>query len=154
MADQTITYPKVMPPMALLGGILLMLVLHFAFLVIQIAPNFWKLLGLLPLMLGLTLSFAAERQFRQVGTTVHPSGRTSQLVTDGFYRYSRNPMYLGMVLTLSAVALLLGSLMPFGVIALFIWWISTQFIRQEEDMLASQFGEDWLEYKARVRRWI
>jgi protein-S-isoprenylcysteine O-methyltransferase Ste14 len=152
--DQTTTYPKVMPPMGMLGGILLMLILHFVFPIIQIVPTFWKLLGFLPLMLGLALSFAAERQFRQVGTTVHPSGETSQLVTDGYYRYSRNPMYLGMGLTLLGVALLLGSLMPFGVIALFTWWIKTQFIRREEDMLATQFGNDWLEYKARVRRWI
>jgi protein-S-isoprenylcysteine O-methyltransferase Ste14 len=135
-------------------GVLLMLILHFVFPIVQIVPAFGRLIGLLPLGVGLALSFMAERQFVQVGTTVHPTGVTSQLVTDGFYRFSRNPMYLGMVLALLGVALLLGSLMPFGVILLFLWWIGSQFIRREEDMLATQFGNDWLEYKARVRRWI
>jgi protein-S-isoprenylcysteine O-methyltransferase Ste14 len=151
---QPITYPKVMPPMALLCGILLMLALHFTFPVIQIALNDWRLLGLSPLVFGLIISYAAERHFRQAGTTVNPSGKTSQLVTDGFFRYSRNPMYLGMVLILLGVAWILGSLTPFGVIPLFIWWIGTQFIHREEDSLATQFGDDWLEYKSKVRRWV
>ena len=135
-------------------GVLLMLALHFMFPIVQIVPAFGRLIGLLPLGAGLVISFMAERQFIQVGTSVNPTGATNQLVTDGFYRYSRNPMYLGMALALVGVALLLGSLTPFGVIPLFQWWISTQFIRREEQRLATQFGQDWLEYKARVRRWI
>ena len=135
-------------------GVLLMLALHFVFPIMQIVPALGRLIGLLPLGIGLALSFVAERQFVQVGTTVRPMGVTSQLVTDGIYRYTRNPMYLGMVLALLGVAMLLGSLTPFGVIPLFMWWISSQFIRREEAKLATQFGQDWLEYKARVRRWI
>jgi len=105
-------------------------------------------------VLGVAISYAAERQFIQMGTTVHPSGVTNQLVTEGFYHYSRNPMYLGMVLALLGVALLLSSLTPFGVIPPFTWWIRSQFIRREEQRLATQFGQDWLEYKAQVRGWI
>jgi protein-S-isoprenylcysteine O-methyltransferase Ste14 len=138
----------------MLIGVLLMLILHFGFPGWQIVPTFGRLIGLLPLAIGLAISYAAERQFIQVGTTVHPSGETCQLVTDGIYHYSRNPMYLGMTLTLLGVAMLLGTLTPLVVIPLFIGWIKRQFIRQEEQMLATQFGEDWLEYKAQVRRWI
>jgi protein-S-isoprenylcysteine O-methyltransferase Ste14 len=148
------TYPKMMPPMWTLIGVLLMLSLHFMFSITQVVPTFWRLLGLFPIVLGLALSYAAERQFRQIGTTVHPSGETSKLVTNGLYRFSRNPMYLGMALVLLGVAFLLGSLTPFGVIPLFLWWISSQFIPREEHTLSTQFGNDWLEYKAQVRRWI
>ena len=154
MMKSTTKNPKIMPPTWMLIGLLLMLGLHFGFPVLQIVSNFWRLLGLLPLAMGITISYAAERQFIQVRTTVHPFDETSQLVTNGFYSYSRNPMYFGMALSLLGVALMLGSLMPFGVIPLFLWLINIRFIHREEKMLATQFGQDWLEYKAQVRRWI
>ncbi len=147
-------YPKILPPTALLVVVLLMVALNFLFPLMHIVPGFWRLLGILPLGLGLAISYAAENQFRQVDTTVNPFKESSQLVTDGLYRFSRNPMYLGMALILVGSAFLLGSLMPFSMIALFVGWIHIQFIRHEEEMLSTQFGQDWLEYKVRVRRWI
>ena len=152
--NKAITIPKIMPPLGLLIAVLSMLGLHFLSPGTQVLPGFWPLLGLVPLGLGLVLSYAAENQFRQAGTTVQPFEESNQLVMDGLYRYSRNPMYLGMALILFGVALLLGSLTPFGVIGLFVIWIHFQFIRHEERMLFTQFGQDWLEYKAKVRCWI
>lgn len=108
----------------------------------------------MPLILGIIVSYMAEGQFRQAGTTVQPFKTSSFLVTDGLYRFSRNPMYLGMVLILGGVALLLGSLTPIGVLSLFPVMINYQFIRRQEQMLTTQFGQDWLEYKTQVRRWI
>lgn len=131
-----------------------MLGFHFLFPITQIVPGLWRFLGLLPLGLGLAISYAAENQFQQAGTTVNPFKESSRLVTDGWYRFSRNSMYLGMALVLVGVGLLLGSLTPFGVIVIFVGWIDIQFIRREEKMLSTQFEQDWLEYKARVRRWI
>jgi protein-S-isoprenylcysteine O-methyltransferase Ste14 len=152
--NKTISFPKILPPTLLFIAVLLMLALHLLFPVTQIVPVFWRLLGVLPLGLGLAISYMAEKQFHQAGTTVQPSDVPSCLVTDGLFRFSRNPMYLGMVLILLGVALLLGSLTPLWVIAFFVGWIHSQFIRHEEEMLFAQFGQDWLEYKARVRRWI
>jgi len=152
--NETKPYPNIMPPTILLGAVLLMLGLHFLFPIVQLVPAFGRLIGLLPLLVGLALNLVAERQFVRAGTTVNPAGKMSQLVTDRLYRYSRNPMYLGMALILLGVALLSGSLTPFGVIPLFTWWVGSQFIRREEASLATQFGQDWLEYKAQVRRWI
>jgi protein-S-isoprenylcysteine O-methyltransferase Ste14 len=148
------TRPKILPPTGMLVALLLMLALHFGFPVWQNLPIVIRLVGFLPLGLGVYLSYAAERAFHQAGTTVQPFDKSSVLVTDGLFRLSRNPMYLGMVLVLLGVALLLGSLAPFGIIPIFSGWINMQFIRPEESMLASQFGQDWLEYKKRVRRWI
>lgn len=152
--NKTTTYLKVLPPTYLLVAVLLMLVLHFVLPIIQAVPGLWRLSGLLPLIAGIAISYLAERQFLRAGTTVRPFQESKAFVTDGLYRFSRNPMYLGMVLVLLGVALLLGSLTPFGLIPLFIWWTGNQFIRREERMLATQFGQDWLEYKAQVRRWI
>ena len=154
MNQTTIIYPKILPPTYLLGSILLMLGLHFLFPISQLMSGLWRLIGILPLVLGIVISYAAEKQFHKVGTTVHPFEDSSQLVTDGLFRFSRNPMYLGMVLILLGVAFLLGSLTPFGVVPLFWLWIDIQFIRREEQMLDTHFGRDWLEYKTQVRRWI
>lgn len=152
--NKTISFPKILPPTLLLAALLLMIALHLLFPIMQVVPVFWRLLGIFPLGLGLVVSYKAEKQFHQAGTTVQPFEGSSCLVTEGLYRFSRNPMYLGMVLILLGVALLLGSLTPLWVIAFFIGWIHIRFIRHEEEMLFAQFGLDWLEYKARVRRWI
>jgi protein-S-isoprenylcysteine O-methyltransferase Ste14 len=152
--NKAITIPKIMPPLGLLIAVLSMLGLHYLYPVTQVVPRFWPLFGLFPLGLGLALSYAAENQFRRASTTVQPFEESSQLVVDGLYCYSRNPMYLGMALILLGVAFLLGSLTPFGMIVLFVIWIHFQFIRREERMLFTQFGQDWLEYKEKVRCWI
>ena len=148
------SYLKILPPTWLLIALLLMLGLHFGLPVAQILPVPWILLGLVPLFAGIIISTLAERDFQRAKTTIHPFKIPSNLVTTGFFRLSRNPMYLGFVFILTGVATLLGSLTPFGVILLFIWWITTQFIHIEEQNMAAQFGSDWLEYKAQVRRWI
>jgi protein-S-isoprenylcysteine O-methyltransferase Ste14 len=145
---------KILPPTGLLITVLLSVGAHFLLSGLQIVPGFWRLLGIIPLILGLIISYIAEKQFHQVGTTVKPFKESNQLVVDGLYHYSRHPMYLGMVLILLGVALLLGSLPPFLVAAFFIGWLEIQFIRREEAMLFTQFGQDWLEYKAHVRRWF
>ena len=152
--NKTISFPKILPPTLLFAAVLLMIALHLLFPVMQIVPVFWRLLGVFPLGLGLAVSYIAEKQFRQAGTTVQPFEGSSYLVTDGLYRFSRNPMYLGMVLMLLGVAYLLGSLTPMWVIAFFAGWVHIQYIRREEEMLFAQFGQDWLEYKAKVRCWI
>ena len=63
-------------------------------------------------------------------------------------------MYLGMVLMLVGVAILLGTGSPFLVVPVFMWLMTVRFIRVEETMLERVFGETFLEYKRRVRRWL
>ena len=151
---KAITYPKILPPTLLLVSLMLMFGLHFLFPAVQMLPALGNLAGLFPFGLGILINIVADRQFKQAKTTVKPFEESNELVTTGLYRFSRNPMYLGMVLILLGLAILLGSLTPFSVLTVFVWWIDVQFIRHEEQMLATQFGQDWLEYKAQVRRWI
>jgi protein-S-isoprenylcysteine O-methyltransferase Ste14 len=76
------------------------------------------------------------------------------LVVGGFYRYTRNPMYLGMVTALLGVAILLGTLSAFLPIPIFVWIIQKQFIEGEERFLEEIFGGQYLAYKGKVRRWL
>jgi len=112
-----------------------------------------ELLGVVPIILGITLAAWAGRRFSRHGTTYEPFRPSAALVTDGPYRFTRNPMYLGMVITLLGIAVGLGSLTPLLVVPVFVAWIEHGFIRPEERMLTDRFGDDYIAYLRRVRRW-
>ncbi len=131
-----------------------MLALYFIVPVAVIIPPPWSLLGIVPLVLGVIVSMIAEGAFHKVGTTVRPYEISAVLVTTGLYRISRNPMYAGMVLTLTGVAIILGTLSPFLPAIGFAAFIDGKFIRVEEQMLVARFGDEWRAYAARTRRWI
>jgi protein-S-isoprenylcysteine O-methyltransferase Ste14 len=106
------------------------------------------------MVLGLTLVVAAATQFRRAGTPIHAFEQPTTLVTHGLYRYSRNPIYLGMIVLLTGVAVLLGSLSPFAAIPLFAVTIARRFIVSEESRLSAAFGDAYRQYLARTRRWL
>jgi len=94
--------------------------------------------------------------FRHARTTVNPMKpeAASSLVTSGVYRFTRNPMYLGLCLVLVAWALFLSSPSAFLGPILFIFYINRFQIAPEETALSAIFGEEFAAYKAKVRRWI
>jgi protein-S-isoprenylcysteine O-methyltransferase Ste14 len=145
---------KVLPPTYLLVALVLILVLHFTLPVFKIVPMPWNLLGIVPLALGIALNLVADKAFHQAQTTVKPFEESTALVTTGVFRLTRNPMYLGYLLILLGVALIVGSATPYVVIAVFALLMDRTFIRVEEQMLEKQFGQVWLEYANRVRRWL
>jgi protein-S-isoprenylcysteine O-methyltransferase Ste14 len=75
-------------------------------------------------------------------------------VTNGWFRYTRNPMYLGIVLGCVGLAILLGSLGAWLPLPEFILILRVRFIRGEEALLEDTFGEEYLRYKSKVRRWL
>jgi protein-S-isoprenylcysteine O-methyltransferase Ste14 len=145
---------KIMPTMYLLIAIVAMAVVHFLVPVIQVISMPWIILGIIPIAGGVALNLIADGAFRRVKTTVKPFQESTTLVTSGTYRISRNPMYLGFALILLGIAIILGSLAPFVILLVFCILIDRVFIRVEERMLEDKFGQAWLEYKARVRRWV
>jgi protein-S-isoprenylcysteine O-methyltransferase Ste14 len=143
-----------LPPAFLLISILTMTALHFLAPVSRFIALPWSLLGLVALACGILINVVADRAFRRAGTTVKPLEDSAALITSGVYRFSRHPMYLGLVLILVGIAILLGSLTPFLVILAFAFLLDRRFIVVEEQMLEQRFGQRWVEYKAGVRRWI
>lgn len=79
---------------------------------------------------------------------------SSKIVTSGLYRFSRNPMYVGLLVVLLGYAIWLGGITPFLMLPLFIFLITTQQIIPEEEILENKFGQEYLDYKMRVRRWL
>ncbi len=145
---------KIMPPTWLLIAIIAMLILHFLLPIAKIIPTIWNFTGFVFLVSGITLNLIADRAFQRIGTTVKPYQESSNLVTSGVFKISRNPMYLGMVLILIGIAVLLRTLSPLLVVIPFASLIDQIYIRVEEQMLIKKFGTKWQAYKAKTRRWL
>jgi protein-S-isoprenylcysteine O-methyltransferase Ste14 len=145
---------RILPPVYFLAAIVLMAALDRW---LPLARPFHPLLtylGWLLLVLALAVAVAVAWRFKRAGTTIKPFQRSSALVTDGLFAYSRNPIYLGMVVGLLGIFLALGSLGPLLVVPPFVYIIQTRFIAVEERMLEDAFGEAYLDYCRRVRRWL
>ena len=94
--------------------------------------------------------------FVRAGTTLNPTapGRSSHLVCCGIFRLTRNPMYLGTLLALLALAALLSSAFSLILVAAFVVYIDRFQIAPEERVLSAHFGPAYQAYASRVRRWI
>ena len=145
---------RVLPPAYFLLTILVMLGLHFLLPVSRLIHAPYTYLGVFPIGLGVTIAVSCMRLFKRANTAIRPFEESSALVTLGFYRYSRNPMYLSMVLALLGVGVVLGSLSPLLAVPPFILIIQQRFIRAEEAALREKFGSQYTDYRARVRRWM
>lgn len=113
-----------------------------------------RILGWSLLVGGLFLAGWFFRALRSAGTPVDPREPTSNLVTDGPYRYTRNPGYLSMALIYAGISSRTNSLWSILLLPVALLVIRYGVIEREERYLERVFGEEYLSYKARVRRWI
>lgn len=113
-----------------------------------------QLSGFAWIMLGMLIMMAAVRQLNLHKTTVHPDGITTAIVTQGIFKYSRNPIYVSFTLLYLGIMLLVNSLM--GILFLLPLLIITQkgIVEREEKYLTKKFGEEYTNYKSQVRRWF
>lgn len=145
---------KVVPPVYFLLCLLLMFTLHRLWPIAHIIPAPYSYLGVVLIGLGMWIIGHSVRSFSRAGTPVIPFEPSTALVTGGAYSYTRNPMYVGMVLILSGSATLFGTVGAWLPIPFFVWVIRSRFILGEERFLEDIFGEQYLAYKRRVRRWL
>jgi len=105
---------------------------------------------------ALAVDISAILLFRKNQTTVNPlqKGQAKHLVVEGVYQFTRNPMYLGMVLFLLAWFAYLNTLLPALGIIVFVSYITRFQVIPEERALKEAFGEDFVSYMSRVRRWL
>ena len=114
----------------------------------------WGWLGLVLMGAAFFLTKWAKDMFADAGTNVNPQKPALAIVTDGPFQHTRNPMYVSFLLLYAGLALLSGS--PWMLLLLFplFYILDQKVITPEEEYLAEKFGEEYTDYKARVRRWI
>ena len=118
-------------------------------------PNI-EIIGGLILLLGVVTAVLATLLFKKDKTTVNPRDpeKTTTLVTNGIFSITRNPMYLGLFLSISSTVLFFGSWFGIIILIFFLWYITKFQIIPEEEAMEKLFGNKYDEYRQNVRRWI
>ncbi|MEQ9463923.1 MAG: isoprenylcysteine carboxylmethyltransferase family protein [Haliea sp.] len=142
------------PPMWLVFGILAIFALNEFYPGVRFTSLASQLLGGVILVVGLALLVVAGGLFKRAGTDLIPFRNVSALVTGGVYRFTRNPMYLGMAAILLGVAVTVGATTSLLIPPLFMVIIEWRYIRPEETLLQGLFPEEFPSYCQRVRRWL
>ncbi len=144
----------VIPPYLFLVCVILMIILRLTIVLVMIIPTPFNYFGILLMILGLAITIQVSRTFERINTEIHTFKTPKRMITSGLFRVSRNPIYLGFVISLIGLWIFLGSLFPLlGCIA-FIILCDKWYIPFEEENLEHLFGKDYLIYKTKVRRWI
>jgi protein-S-isoprenylcysteine O-methyltransferase Ste14 len=146
--------PMVHPPIVALMFIVIAYFLGRFVPLPFVAPVILRNVGLFMTFVGFLLGVGAFIEFRKARTTLDPHGSAKQLVTSGIYRFTRNPIYLGLLLMVIGLPLNSGlywgvAMAPFDMIAM-----TRLVIEREEMYLEKKFKNAYTSYKSRVRRWL
>ncbi len=142
------------PPLIYLGSLLLGLLLNRKFAAPFLPRGMRRLLGWPLLGGGVLLAGWFFRTMRRFDTPVDPREPVSSLVTSGPFRYTRNPAYLAFTMVYAGIASLANALWAILLLFPTLLVMRRGVIEREERYLEREFGEEYLRYKARVRRWI
>src|SRR5215213_2122736 len=145
-----IAHPPLIYAGAFLAGLLANRRFHLPFLPRPLA----RMLGWLLLASGLAVGLFGVREMRRAETNVDPYKPATAIVTEGPYRFTRNPLYLSMTMIYGGVSALANALPPVLLLPFVLHLMRRGVIEREERYLERKFGDEYLDYKARVRRWI
>lgn len=145
----------VAPPPLLFGGILMLGLTINRFLPVPFMPRGTaRLAGGFLGIAGLLLGGSAIREMRRAGTSPLPQKPTTAVVQTGPYSLSRNPIYLAMSMTYAGITTFANALWPLLFLPAVLFEISRDMVEREEHYLELRFGEEYRQYRARVRPWI
>jgi len=115
-----------------------------------------SLISIFILSIGILILLNPVLKFKKSKTTINPIkfNKVNKLVTSGIYKYSRNPMYLGLLMIVISSSIFYLNIFSILTPLFFYLWINRFQIKREEVFLTEKFGEDYLSYKKKTRRWI
>ena len=142
------------PPLIVAAGLVTGLALDSRFVDPRLNTSWLVVGGLACVASGVLLGIAALGLFRRVRTKPEPWKPASSLVTTGVYRFTRNPMYLGMMLLHAGVALIAGNQWTAAAIVPVFLILNFYVIGREEAYLKRRFGAAYISYCSQVRRWL
>jgi len=110
--------------------------------------------GLALVVLGLGIVILLSRSFKRARTSIEPWKPTTTIISTGIYAYSRNPIYVAFCLVPIGTGIFLNSfwiLVSFIPSVILVYYIA---IKKEEQYLEDKFGDEYVQYKSKVRRWL
>ncbi len=145
---------RIMPPDYAILSIILIVLLHYLFPIMEIISYPWKLSGIF-LMAGAFLVGAyAVKQFLKADTPIKPFSKPTALIESGPFRFSRNPIYLAGLLLVTGVAVLFGSASGFLLPPLYFLILHYLFVLPEERLMRRKFAAVFTSYCQKTRRWL
>jgi protein-S-isoprenylcysteine O-methyltransferase Ste14 len=145
---------RVPPPLIYLGPLVAGLLLNRRLQVPFLSRGVARVLGWLLVGGGMALATWFVRTIHGADTTLRTDKPVSILVQEGPFRYSRNPGYLSLAMIYAGIATLRNALWAILLLPLALFVIQREVIEREERYLERTFGEEYLDYKTRVRRWV
>jgi protein-S-isoprenylcysteine O-methyltransferase Ste14 len=145
---------KILPPVLVAIIVIVMCLARVILPGPVIIPQPLNLSGLVLLVAGVAVAVIGARHFDKVGTNIKTFNDPTFLVTNGLFRWSRNPMYLGLSVFLTGLAIWLGTLISFLGPLAFIVIADRWYVPFEEAAMQRRFGERYEAYRRTTRRWI
>lgn len=147
---------KIPPVAVFIVVVLLMHLAHTVATVAHIGVPFSSVILFVSIAISGVVGISGIVAFRQAKTTVNPvkPEEASSVVDSGIYRYTRNPMYLGLLVLLIGLSIYYQNLLSVALNIVFVMYMNRFQIEPEEAVLEKKFGEEYLDYKQSVRRWI
>lgn len=142
------------PPLVYLAGLGVGAIVEWFWPTPDLAWPLAVLAGVLGAAAFLLLAGGAQRRFSRAGTPAIPFQPSTALVVSGPYRFTRNPMYLGMAVLHLGLALAFGLLWALALLPVVVLVIDRLVIAREEPYLERRFGAEYVAFKSRVRRWM
>lgn len=134
--------------------------LFLAFLVDYLFPQFrfvygnYRYIGIIIFISGLSITFSSFYFFKKNKTPIIPGQKPTFMVAEGTYKFTRNPMYLGVTIGLLGISIYIGNLLSLLSPLIFFIAMNIVYVPFEEKLLEKIFGKKYLDYKKKVRRWI
>ncbi|HDY7777565.1 methyltransferase family protein [Vibrio vulnificus] len=146
---------KLLPPFLFLTFIIVMGFVRWGVGLPQLLDFPYNLSGIPIIGIGLILSILGKQLFNKLGTNIQTFDEPTVLVTSGIYKYTRNPMYLGLTIAMLGFSILMGGSLSSFLLAIAFFLITDRwYISYEEQMMYTKFGIEYEEYCRKVRRWI
>jgi protein-S-isoprenylcysteine O-methyltransferase Ste14 len=152
-ASQQMT-ARVPPPLVYLGMLVVGLILSAVFPTPALSGWLPTVSGAVLVALGLGVGVWADRTMRRAGESPIPMEPTRTLVADGPFQFSRNPLYIALTLIYAGIAIAFSSLWALALLVVVLVIMDRGIIASEEQYLQGQLGDRYVQYKARVRRWL